>query len=68
MSQWLNWVLAGMLAAILGSYAWGTQVAWRVEDRATTAFESLEKRLETRLDRLENVIIEQFKRAERARK
>lgn len=65
---WLKWVLAGLLTATLGSYAWGTKVAWRVEDRAASAIGGLEQRLEKRLDRLEEIIIEQFKRAERARK
>lgn len=64
----LKWTLAALFSATIGSYAWGTRVAWRVEDRATVAIEGLESRLEKRLDRLESTIMEQFKQAERMRK
>ena len=65
---WITWILTGLFAATIGSYAWGTRIAWRVEDRTSTLFVEHEKRLTQRLDRLETLILEQFKRVERQRK
>lgn len=62
---WMKWMMTGLIAATLGSYGWATKAAWRVEDRATERLEAHEKRLETRLDRLEALIVDQFKRIER---
>ena len=65
---WLTWILTGLFAATVGSYAWSTRIAWRVEDRAAVLFREHEARLSDRLDRLEMLILEQFKRVERQRR